>query len=503
MKPKDLSKLSKAEKLALLDVVAEKETRERGKAANYVPNEGQAAVHGSTAQTRVVFSGNGAGKSALAANEVIWFCKGYNPILDEYTVVPARVIVLLDNPSKITDLWMPELSKWCNFTEDQFHKRGKPFVSQITFPNGSEILFFTHDQGLLTFESIELDYLVADEPPPRQVWVALQRGARKKGTKPRFLLVGTPIAASWLRTDVYEPWSRGELPDTECFRFETEVNRKHLAEGYIEQFSRVLNDKEKLIRLKGHFFDLDGLALAHLFDPKVHFIEPPEWDQRNPCVVIMDPHPSKAHHALLLGVNRDNEFFALDEYKEKAIARDFTISLIERGWFDKEQYNVIDIVYDSLGSGQTTSGEGFRSFGEVVTEVLRANNIGRARATTYAEKSDEDFVERIRDVLAIPDEANNFGLRLPRLRISKACPGLKHDIENVQWAQYAKNRGIDENKPSLDIRHRDFLSCLKYGLATNLFYKKTKTKIYSRAPGAYGVTRPNSTAYYRRRLLGR
>ncbi len=497
--PVDLSKLTKEEKLILLDVLEEKERRAKEKRDVYKPNAGQLPVHQSTTTLRCVFSVNGAGKTAMAANEALWLARGYNPITDTFTKVPARIIVLLDHPDKVADLWLPELQKWTNLTEDQIHKRGKPYPCAITFPNGSEILFYFHQQSPMVFESIELDALLCDEPPPRFAYVALRRGARKRGRTPKFLIVGTPIAAAWLRTDIFDPWTRGELPDTDCFRFETKVNKENLADGYIESFSSVLTEKEKLIRLAGHFFDLEGLALAHLLDSSVHLVDDFEWKLGDPCVIVVDPHPSKAHHAILLGVDEEDRLFAIDEYKEKAVAREFTKSLIKRGWMDR--YRIIDIVYDSLGSAESTSGEGFKPFGKVMNEELEKRGKGRARATTYSDKSDEDFIERIRDALVIPEEPNNFGERLPKLRVMRKCRGLWNDMENVQWAQWNKGRDLDENKPRLDIRHRDFLSCLKYGLATNLFHNKPKAKIYKRVATAetYGVTNPKKTAgYYRR-----
>jgi hypothetical protein len=489
MKPEDLSKLSKAEKLALFDLLEEQAARARRKAAVYTPNEGQLKIHKSKAQLRLVLSGNGAGKSAAAANEALWLARGFNPITQKFTPVPCRIIVLLDSPTKITDQWLSEISKWCDLKPEQLHKRGKAYVSAITFDNGSEILFYLHDQNFLAFEGIEVDAIIADEPPPREVFLALRRGARKKGSAPKFLIVGTPIAASWLRTEIFDPWSKGELSDTDCIRFSTDVNSANLAPGYIESFGKLLTEKEKQIRFHGQFFDLDGLALAHLLNREKHVVRIAEWSPDNPCVIVIDPHPSKAHCAILMGVDRNGRYYVLREYGEKLVARQFAKRLIELGWFDRERYNVIDIVYDSLGSADSTSGEGFRSFGDVLNEVLAQHRIGRARATTYDDKADEAFIERIRDVLLIPTEPDNYGQTVPKLRFSADCPRSYMDCERVQWSQYARNRGLDENKPKLEIKNTDWLACIKYALASNLYPKKgTAVKPhYSPAPASYGV----------------
>jgi hypothetical protein len=475
--PTDIKTLTREEKLRRLDLIEEKKRRLRAAIPPYAPNDGQLPVHKSEKTLRCVFSGNGAGKTALAVNEALWFCQGFNPVTKKHTKVPARVIVLLDHPDKVSDVWLPELAKWATLTEEQLHKRGKPYIQRISFGNGSEILFMFHEQNPLIFESIEFDDLVADEPPPRQVYIALRRGARKAGTRPKFLLIGTPITAAWMRREIVEPWSKGELTDVECFTFGTAVNVTNLAEGFIEEFSAILSEKERRIRLHGEFFDLEGLALSHLFAQETHVIEAFEWDSLNPVVIAIDPHPAKPHHAVMVGIDKDGYLYYLKELRVKCIPREF--ARILKQWV--KGYRVVDMVSDSLGSSEYTGGEGFKSF----IQVLNDEGL-RVRATSWDEKSDEDFIARIQDVLAIPTEPNNFGDFFPRLRILQGNPGIVNDIENVQWV---KHRDIDEYKPKLDIQNKDFLSCVKYCLATNLTFNKQKASIYRRTRGAetYGV----------------
>jgi hypothetical protein len=482
--PETIARLTKDEKLRFLDIIAEKKRRLRESGAIYAPNEGQLPVHKSPVRLRCVFSGNGAGKTALGANEAIWFAQGYNPITETFTKVPARVIVVLDSPDKVTDQWLPELCKWTNLTEDQLHKRGRPYVNRISLKNGSEILFFFHQQEPLVFESIECDYIIFDEPPPRPIYIALRRGARKKNREPRFLIIGTPISQAWLRKEIAEPWSKGELTNTECFRFGTEVNRVNLADGYIEEYSQILSEKEKAIRLKGEFYDLEGLALAHLFERDSHIVEPFPWDEANPVVVAIDPHPTKPHHAVMVGCDKDGLLYYLKETKRKAVARDFACHLKE--WY--RGYRIVDIVADSLGSAEGTGGEGFKSF----LQVLREEGV-LARATSWEDKHDEDFIERIRSALAVPVDLDNFGRQIPKLRIFAGNNGIISDIENVQWIKY---RGVDEYKPKLDIADKDFLSSLKYALATNITPLKGKAKIYrptERPAEIYGLAQPQDS----------
>ncbi len=473
----NLNSLTREQKLLLLDMIEEKKKRLREKRATYKPNLGQLQIHKSKASLRYVSSGNGMGKTALAVNEALFAVLGYNPFTQEFTPVPARVVVLLDHPEKVADVWIPEFLKWYNLKPEQTQKRGKNHISAITFPNGSEIIFMFHMQEALIFESIELDVMIADEPPPRHIYIALRRGGRKKNRKARFLIVGTPISTPWLRKEIREPWAKGELEDTECFKFASKVNEANLSKNYLKDFGAILSEKERRVRLEGEDHDLDGLALAHLFDQTVHLIDPiSPWPTHNSVVIAIDPHPSKAHHAIMLGIDQDGYMYYLKELKRKCLARDFAREL--KDWY--QGYRVVDICCDSLGSSEMTGGEGFSSF----IKVLNDEGV-RCRATTWTEKNDEDFIARIQDVLKIA-EPNNFGESLPKLRIFKGNHGIVNDIENVSWIKY---KNMDEYKPKLDISNKDFLSCLKYALALNLTFNKSKSRIYKSSGSleSYGI----------------
>lgn len=471
-----LASLSKEDKLKLLDALAEKKRRAKEKRTAFAPNAGQLPVLQSRAILRAVFAGNGGGKTALGANIALACAAGSDPWLDEHTPVPARIIVVLDKPDKVDSTWLPEVKKWYSLKPEQLHKDGKPYINRITFDNASFIRFMFHDQEPMSFESIEADLVIFDEPPPRHVYVALRRAGRTKGRQARFVIIGTPISAPWLRTDIYEPWSKGEAPDTECFRFGTDVNKDNLADGYMEQFGAVLTEKEKRIRLWGEFFDLDGLALSHLFKRDTHIIAPSEleWDKSWPCVVSIDPHPNKKHVAILLGATPYGLVY-LKEIAAKALPKDFARMIKDM----MAHHRVIDIVCDSLGQADYTGGEGFMSF----IQVLQREGV-RVRATSYKDKSDEDWITRIQDVLAIPEEPNNFGQRLPKLRLLSGNVGIIGDIETVQWAKY---RNLDEYKATLDIGAKDYLACLKYALATNLHVKKEKDRAYYYTKPMYGL----------------
>jgi hypothetical protein len=471
--------LSREEKILRIKALEEKKRRQALANPPYKPRPAQLRVLLSEALERYLFCGNGFGKTAILVNEVHWAAKGWNPVRQCTTAVPAKIVLLLDTPEKVED-FVAEYRRWNPLKPEQLHKRGKPHVSFIDYDNGSTVTILTHQVEPLKLEGSQWTHIFMDEPPPKPVFTALFRGGRIKGRPVQVLLAGTPITAAWLRTDIYEPWARGELPGVECFRGSTRDNEENLEAGYIERFSSKLSEQEKQIRLEGEFHDLEGLALAHLWRESTHVIPAGthEWDDKWPCVVAIDPHPAKKHVAILLGADRDNRLYVLKELARKETPRDFARTL--KAWMTG--YRVVDIVCDSLGSADMTGGEGFKSF----IQVLNEEGI-RARATRFEEKEDEAFIARIQDALLLP-EADNFGQQVPKLRVLSSCTLTISDIRNVQWTRDKTNQ---MNKPKLDITHKDALACLKYALATNLNNQRGREKVYVRNQSAYGVRTPS------------
>lgn len=452
--PAKLAAMSKEDKLKLYDLIQKKKELAKEKREGFKPNSAQLPVVMDEHRIRFFAGGNGSGKTTLLTNEHIWMAEGYHPIKKVYTKVPATIAVVVDNPIKIKDVHLKELSKWYNIVNLEIIKNGKPYPNEIIWPNGSRTVYYTHDQEPLVYESGEHDYILIDEPCPEHIFIALSRGQRTKNSNPKTFIVGTPLAQSWLRTKIWEVWERGENPDISCHRGSTEQNKENLAAGYLDSFSRLLSEDEKRVRLNGEFWDIGGLALAHLLKPEIHYIEefdiPRDW----PVIVAIDPHPQKNHVAVCLAIDpRAGYKYIIKELSAKALAKDFAMMLLEmtRG------LRVIDWVSDSLGAAEMTGGDGFKSFIQVL------NDCGiRVRSTTYEEKDDTLWIERIRNALAIPQESDNYGNQLPQLRIFKDCERTINDFRNVAWLKFKANQ---ENKAKLDISNKDFLATVKYALA--------------------------------------
>lgn len=458
--------MTREQKMAKIDALREKKRRILSKKPTYTPNKGQLPVHMDVRPIRVVQSGNGAGKSTLAVQEVLWWSRGVNPVLKTTTRVPAVTIVVLDKPAKVEEIWLKEFAKWTNIAEEfTQHKNGKPYVDELRFKNGSTVRFYFHDQTELTGEGVELTNIVFDEPPPRRLFVGLTRGMRGIGVDPKILMIGTPIREPWVYEMLYKPAEKGERPDIGIYRFGTDVNEKNLRPGYMESYGKNLTAQEKAIRFKGMPGHLEGLALNHLFNPEIHVVKEFPWPRGKPVVLVIDPAQAKPHVAILVGVTGDGRIYYLKELSFKGTAAKFALALKEM----YAGYRVVDYVIDSLGETPGTGGDGDISF----SDKLRQLGVP-VRATSYEDKSDENFITGIKQVLEIPEEVDNFGRKLPKLAVVEGNSGIINDIELVAWLKY---KNLETHKPKLDISNRDYLACLKYALATSISYLAVSGKM--------------------------
>lgn len=364
----NLKDMTKEEKIELYEALKEKDRRKKLKKNNFVPNSGQIIGIRSNAMARCNTSGNAAGKSTWAIHEAVWQCQGYNPITKEYNLVPTDVVVLLYQNRKSDSIWKLEMLRWFDIDEKQFKKMGTPHTQKIEFPNGSNIIFFSQESDPQAFEGISgYSLVVVDEPCLEWQFNSLFRGARNKGIKPKFLIVGTLIGPNsvWIRK-LQQRWAEGLEPDWFFIKTSSYVNKHNLADGFLEKFEARLSASERLVRIEGGASDLEGLALAHLFKRGTHVLPvaefKPHYDM--PCVIGIDPHTSKPNVAVLLGVDRNGLYYCIDEICTKVPAREYAQLL--KPWV--KQYRILDIVADCSGVSDMSGGEAYKSFIEILNE---------------------------------------------------------------------------------------------------------------------------------------
>lgn len=292
------------------------------------PHKKQDAFHRAQSQIRIASGGNRSGKSTAGINEDVAHALGYRPWLaatdPDYKInvrVPNKGLVcgesfqeqvkkvilpkLLGDPDKNVPGALPT-----NVVGD-VKRNPQGVITYIRLSNGSEIFLQSYDQDVDLFESADYDWVHFDEPPPRSIWVAVQRGLTDR-MAPCWLTM-TPLKEPWLYDEVYK------REDCKVLYFDIEDNLNYgLSRQGIDQFSASLTSDEKEARLRGRFFHLTGLVYK-TYGPvhrlKRALVFPRGIPRHYATWMHIDCHPRKPHHAVWITIGPDRRKIICGELK--------------------------------------------------------------------------------------------------------------------------------------------------------------------------------------------
>lgn len=287
------------------------------------PHKKQAEFHSSKSLIRIASGGNRSGKSTAGVNESVAHSLGYRPWLDKndpnYKVnvkVPNKGLVCGESfGEQIKNVLIPKLLgdpdkgiPGAIPTEEIASVRRNPqgVITEINIKNGSVIHLQSYEQKVDLFESSDNDWAHLDEPPPRPIWVAIQRGLTDR--RGRTWLTMTPLKEPWIYDELYT------RDDVGLFYFDIEDNEGFgLTREGIDSFARNLTEDEKEARLRGRYFHLSGLIYKTY--GKQHRIKrfpiPASW----PIWFHVDTHPRTPHHAIYVAIGPDNRKYVCAELK--------------------------------------------------------------------------------------------------------------------------------------------------------------------------------------------
>tara|TARA_Y100000310_G_scaffold157246_1_gene156627 strand:- start:9302 stop:10837 length:1536 start_codon:yes stop_codon:yes gene_type:complete len=289
----------------------------------YEPHAPQARFHSSKARIRLVSGGNRSGKTQGGVAEDVAHALGYRPWLDpkhpDYKIdiaVPNKGLImgesfgeqvhkvlvaklLGDTESGISGLLpKPEIK--------ETKKNQQGIITRITLKNGSTISCQSYDQHEELFEGVDIDWAHFDEPPPRPIWVAVQRGLTDRSGS--CWITMTPLKEPWIHKELY---SRS---DVDKFVFDIEDNVGFgLTQEAVDDFARNLSPDEAEARLRGRFFHLTGLVYKEY--GAIHRIERRKIEPTWGLWMSIDPHPRTPHHAVWAAALPDGRIYVVGEMK--------------------------------------------------------------------------------------------------------------------------------------------------------------------------------------------
>ena len=303
---------------------AEYDYRQKNNAIKYYnPHPKQIEFHSDKSRGRIILGGNRSGKSTAGACEQVAHMLGYRPWLSEsdanYKInirVPNKGLVIGESfgeqvrkvlvPKLLGDfeLGIPGYLPTDFFVSAKKNQQG--IITHIKAKNGSTVDLQSYDQPIELFESTDYDWDSYDEPPPRPIWVATQRGLTDRSGP--WWIAMTPLKEAYIHDEIV---SRDDV-GKHFFDIEDNLNFGLTRNG-IDDFARNLTDDEKESRLRGKFFHLSGLVYKLYGD--INRIDRVAIQRNWGMWMHVDTHPREPHRAVWMAILPDKKKFICGELK--------------------------------------------------------------------------------------------------------------------------------------------------------------------------------------------
>ena len=226
----------------------ERRKREDPLSTTYKPHKFQQQIHKSRADITLVLGGNRTGKTYSAVAEALLYCLGRSTYA-EIPEPPNLVWYIVPTSSTFKDAVEPIINILMPW--DRVVRHDKRY-NEYKFDNGSILAIKSSDQRQKRLVGANVNFVVADEPMPKQVYEELI--ARLISTSGRMLKVLTPVSEKmdewlWVRDELFVPWEIGERTDIDViFMPVVDEDGKpavpHLNEEQVQRFINQYPDPE-------------------------------------------------------------------------------------------------------------------------------------------------------------------------------------------------------------------------------------------------------------------
>ena len=372
----------------------------------------------------------------------------------------------------------------------------------------STMQFMSSDQDPADFASGSFHDVLMDEPPSQAIW--RENLSRVMDFNGRLRLSMTwpddpAIPVDWIYDEIYEPGLPGSPnrnPDIEWIELDTLDNR-HINQESVRKTMNLMDATAISVRIKGQpirfsnrvhplFTDREqtwcfvcGSTTFETGEPVscsscgstdvARFNHVREFQiARWPAVLLLDPHPRKAHMFLWVYVDPFDDFWVVEE---GAISQDppEVARYVEAREREMEYYRAMAMIDPNMGRSpsksdrETTWQDEFDAAG-LVTELADDSAIGRQRLNHFLK----------------PDPKR----RQPRIHIHPRCKNTIFQMKRYVWDDHSK-RVEKAVKQTPKDKHDDYPTLLKYlsnAEPTFQFLARGRQVIINRGArkGAYG-----------------
>lgn len=223
------------------------------------------------------------------------------------------------------DTIVPKLKEWLAVGTYETKKNNVGVEHEFYFPKtGSKFTILTYKEDTKSHEGWTGDWVLCDEPPPRDKYIANRRGLIARDGI--MIMTMTAISEPWILDEiVLQPdISTGIVADIPI------TANKSLSDEAIRIFEQSLTEDEKVARIKGGWLQLTG-RIWKIFNPNVHGVEPfpngipSDW----PCEAQIDFHLNLPHAISFIACSPLQEYFVFEEIWQNMSTEDIADAIIK------------------------------------------------------------------------------------------------------------------------------------------------------------------------------
>ncbi len=337
---KNLKELSRQDKINFLELIAEKERRQKENPLKYAKQHAkQKQATASDKAIRALFWGNRVGKTEWGGSETARYALNDHPF--RTIGEPVEIWACCPSYEVQEDTTQKKLLNYLPVKEiaRTDYIRGK-IIKKITMKNGSVIAFKSYDQGREKFQGTGKRLIWFDEEPPKDIWdecfVRVEAGQQLD-----VILTMTAVKGmTWVYDNIYLATNNQDLYISEAGW----DDNPYLTDKQKEQMARGLSAAALKVRREGKFVKRVGLVCAW-WDRTVHIRHYDSLDRSWTWYEVLDGGFSDPAAWLLIGVDHDNNVHVVNGFRKKSLItsrikemRDQKVSglTITRGWTDND-----------------------------------------------------------------------------------------------------------------------------------------------------------------------
>lgn len=230
--------------------------------------------------------GNRSGKSEMGVVEDLLIASGWHPYIRP--PIPNRGRIGVTDFKVLEQVIWPKMQKWLPHSQiKKLYSGYRGMISGVEFTNGSFFDIMSYEQLPMKWESVDLDWIHFDEPPPYEIFKASR--ARLIDRDGRMWFTLTPLEEPWIFEEIWEKCAE----NSRYWGIMVDIRQNpYLSRVAVQHFIEEISADDYEARVTGAFRHLTGRVFKSYTDLYPYVCTPDQLtvDPRWPRMMVVDPH---------------------------------------------------------------------------------------------------------------------------------------------------------------------------------------------------------------------